>query len=96
MTDLPKLSKKELEQARTLGAATYINAYLRLMALALGVEIDSQEQVAAAGKLFVEPMNEAMTFCWAIFVHDRAMAEECLNNMRVIMEADLEDPGVPE
>jgi hypothetical protein len=85
------MERRELEDARDLGAATYLASYVRLMADSLGVPIadgqEGREQVALMVGQMVEPMNVAAGVAWALVMEDRAFGEKRLEELRALLEA---------
>ena len=53
------LSDAELTKARDLGAATYLSAYVHLMARNLGVDDRDHQGINAMAGALVEPVNLA-------------------------------------
>lgn len=86
MSPEPTLETEQLIKARDLGAATYLNAYIRLMAQALSVtdEVDTEGVNAMAG-MMVEPLNIVTEMAFRKLMGDeKGVAESVLRLRRAI------------
>lgn len=63
------LSGEQLLQARDLGAATYLSAYIHLMARGMNIVLDKREANAMAVEV-VHAMNHATQGMWCALMKD--------------------------
>lgn len=81
MAEPSQLSRKMLEHARDVGAATSLSAYVRLMARELDVDADNESLTEMVMKM-VEPMNIATEAIWRALMHDHVGKEQALIRFR--------------
>jgi hypothetical protein len=70
-----KLSDHELKHAQEVAAATFLSAYIRRMSRAIGVETESDTDVAGLNAMAlecVEVLNTAMSAAWCALMKDDA------------------------
>lgn len=79
-----------LEQARDTTAMTYINVYLRLMARELGVPVLDDAALQAHVPELTTGLNAGMQIAWCVFVEDKVLANQALEELRAIVD------GIPE
>lgn len=88
--DQPKYSdmtNKQLEFARDLGGATYLSAYVHLMARELGVDDSDLVSVNDMALPMLEPLNIALECCWRATMKDHAGQAEAMGRFRRAVEA---------
>lgn len=78
----PKLlSDEELEHARDLGAATYMSAFVHLMARRLKVNDADFKEVNQMALAMVPAMNLASEAAWRAMMKDRVGAHKVLKQL---------------
>lgn len=79
------LNDQELRHARDLGAATYLTAYVRLMARELGIETEAfdQKQINAMALDMVEATNMATEAAWCALMKDRQGVDSALKRLSI-------------
>lgn len=86
MADPAALPTSELQNARDMGAATYLSAYLRLMIRELGVDQgDTEIQNAMVRSMVLQmiaPINHATESIWRAMMEDHKGMEEALQRLR--------------
>jgi hypothetical protein len=90
-----RLSDVELEHARDLGAATYLSAYVNLMARRLKVEDSyTKEAVISMVAEMVEPINLGTQIAWCALMNDEDGANTRLEELRITVEKLLEKANI--
>lgn len=80
---MTNMSDRDLRMARDLGAATFLNAYIRLMAKEMGITGLSTEAVVKLAELMIEPLNISTeaTFRW--LMNDTGGSKDAVHRLRV-------------
>lgn len=76
------LSNEELEDARDLGAATYLSAYVHLMARRLDVDDSDTVAVNQMAVAMIPVINLATEAAWRASMKDRTGAHKALKDLR--------------
>jgi hypothetical protein len=83
----PLSDRDGLTCARDLGFATGLGAYVRLMALELGVNQPSQEEMALTVGEMVPAVNLGVTLAWTISMRDKALAQKQIAKLQSLVDA---------
>lgn len=82
MPDPKNLSNEELEHARDLGAATYLSAYIHLMARRLKVDESNTVAVNQLAVSMIPILNLACQAAWCAHMKDRMGAHNAINKLK--------------
>lgn len=89
MDELGGLSDEELNRAKLLGAATYVSAYLRQMARAIGAEVDDEGLNVMVVEL-IDTLNAATMAMWGAVVGDELVMRRGQDEFKRELEKVLE------
>lgn len=80
------LSDEQLENAQSLGAATYLSAYVRRMARELGVDDSDKNAMNLMAVEMVESVNLGTEAAWRALMNDRPGMNDALDRLRKTLE----------
>jgi hypothetical protein len=85
MKDPSSLSDDQLERARDLGGATFLSAYVTMMARKLEVPVDNDAARAMAMQMIM-PLNLAAEAAWRALMDDREGADDAIGRLRLVLD----------
>lgn len=85
MQEPSSLNNVELERARDLGGATYLSAYVTLMARQLGLDDADKEALRAFALQMLIPVNLATEAAWFALMHDDEKMNERIQELQAVL-----------
>lgn len=86
MADAANLSDDDLKRARDLGAATYVTAYVTMMAKELGIKDIDLAAANALAMHMVEPLNLATEATFRKLMEDDAGTADTLRRFHMALK----------
>ena len=83
MTRITDMSDKDLQMARDLGAATYLNAYIHLMAKELGITGLTLDAANEMAQLMIEPLDLGTEAAFRWLMNDAGGAKDAVRRLQV-------------